>query len=399
MTVGARSSGPGRVLGYGLLEVPPDPLADVPKAELHVHLPGCVRPATLAELAARHDVSLPLAAVELYTRINSLPALEEAAAGPWFPLLAVYKLICRCLQDRSDFARVVYEAMEDANRFSNVVHQELAWSPSIHLALGVSYPDMVAGMAEGLRAAYSDFGMTGGFIAAVNREDSPAVALEMAETLRADPRDEVLAIGLDFDERRGPPEAFAQAFQVARQAGLHRTAHAGEHVPGQAGAANVLTCLEVLSCERIDHGYYVLEDPAVVARCRDDGVAFDVAFTTSRRALRPWRQASVLQMLNCGLRVNISSDDPELFPTTVADEFAIAREAIGLSAEMSLELVRNGITASFMEENARRRLEQRLDAVAANLSTQSLNRHGEAGEIGSHLHPSKTKAHRMLPDR
>ena len=359
-----------------------EPIAEVPKAELHVHLPGCVRAVTLSELATKHDVALPLPARELYKRINSAPTPEEAAHGPWFPLLRVYELICRCLQDRADFARVVYEAMHDANRSSNVVHQELAWSPSVHLALGVNYPEMVAGMAEGLRAAQSDLAMTGGFIAAVNREDSPAVALEMAETLRAHPTEEVIAIGLDFDERKGPPEAFAEAFGTAREAGLHRTAHAGEHVPGPAGAGNILTCLGALGCERIDHGYYVLEDPAVVARCRDEGVAFNVAFTTSRRALRPWREASVLEMLNSGLRVNISSDDPQLFPTTVADEFAIAQERLGLSTEAALQLVRNGVTASFMEQGARRRLEQRLDAHENALSAPAVDTHGGASFKG-----------------
>lgn len=334
-------------------------LARAPKAELHVHLPGCVRPATLASLAAKHRIALPLPAAELYPRINSVPTPEETTRGPWFPLLRVYELICRCLQDREDFARVVYEAMEDAYMSSNVVHQELAWSPSVHLALGVGYSEMVGGMAEGLRAARSDLRMTGGFIAAVNREDTPAIALEMVETLRAHPTEEVIAIGLDFDERKGPPEAFAAAFETARRTGLHRTAHAGEHVAGLAGAANVRTCLDLLGCERIDHGYYVLEDPAVVARCRDEGVPFDVAFTTSRRALRPWRRASVQEMLRAGLRVNLSSDDPQLFPTTLANELAIARDNLGLSDDEILALVRNGINAAFMDPSDRDRLLER----------------------------------------
>jgi adenosine deaminase len=347
-----------------------DRVAGAPKAELHVHLPGCVRATTLEDLARRHEVRLPLPATELYSRVNSTPTREEAAAGPWFPLLRVYDLICRCLRSREDFARAVYEAMEDAHRSSNVVHQELAWSPSVHLALGVTYQEMVAGMVDGMRAAWTDFGMTGGFIAAINREDAPAVALAMVNTVLAHPVEEVVAVGLDFDERKGPPEAFVEAFDAARRGGLHRTAHAGEHVAGPAGAANVATCLDLLGCERIDHGYYVLEDPSVVARCRDEGVPFDVAFTTSRRALRPWRRASVGEMLRAGLRVNLSSDDPQLFPTTVANELSIARGTLGLSDEELMALVRGGVEASFMRAGDRQRLLRDLERTTGPTSVQ-----------------------------
>ena len=69
----------------------PDP-ASLPKADIHLHLPGCVRAATLAELAARNGVALPLPAPELYARINSDPTEEERPRGPWFPLLRVYEL-------------------------------------------------------------------------------------------------------------------------------------------------------------------------------------------------------------------------------------------------------------------------------------------------------------------
>ena len=336
----------------------------VPKAELHVHLPGCVRPGTLEELSRRHGVGLPLPAHELYGRVNSAPALDEVDRGPWFPLLRVYELICRCLRTADDFARVAYEALVDAHRSSNVVHQELSFSPTVHMADGVRYRDMVDGLVAGLEAARRDHGLSGVLIAAVNREDSPAVALDMVETVVAHRVDEVVGIGLDFDERKGAPELFAEAFALAGRHGLHRTAHAGEHVPGPAGAANVRTCVELLGCERVDHGYYVLEGPEVVPWARDRGLAFDVAFTTSRRALRPWRLASVREMLRQGLRVNVSSDDPALFPTTLGRELALARDELGLGAEEIFALVTNAVEASFLGPDQKKSLLARAELVA-----------------------------------
>jgi adenosine deaminase len=335
-------------------------IAALPKAELHVHLAGCVRAGTLAELSRKHDVPLPLPAGQLYGRVNSDPAPGEADAGPWLPLLRVYELICRCLRSRDDFARVAYEAMVDAFESSRVVHQELAFSPSVHMALGVPYADIVEGIGEGIRAAREDHGLSGLAIAAVNREDSAATALAMVETVLAHRTDEVVGVGMDFDERKGAPESFAEAYHLAGRAGLHRTAHAGEHVGGPAGAANVRTCVEMLGCERVDHGYYVLEDESVVRWARDAGVHFDVAFTTSRRALRPWRRACVRDMVRRGLKVNISSDDPALFPTSVAQELRIAREDVGLSTNEVLETVRNGVEASFMAPEDKGRLLEKI---------------------------------------
>lgn len=347
---------------------PPDPssppedgveawLGRLPKADIHLHLPGCVRAGTLAELAARNGVALPLPASELYGRINSDPTPEEAARGPWFPLLRVYELICASLRTADDFARVTYEALEDGLRAGNVRYAEPAFSPSVHLAAGVPYRVMAEGIAAGVRAARRDLGVEARAIAAVNREDTPSAALAMVEEVVAHPAEEVCAIGLDFDERRGLPERFAEAFALAGRHGLRRTAHASEHV---ASAACTTTCLDLLGCDRIDHGYHVLKDDHVVARCRDAGVPFNVAFTTSRRALRPWRRASIAEMAARGLVLTVNSDDPALFPTTLTREYAIASEVLGPAAIPGL--ARAGVEASFAPPEVRHDL---LAAIAA----------------------------------
>jgi adenosine deaminase len=335
--------------------------AVLPKLDLHVHLIGSVRPATLSALAARAGVALPVPADELYRRINSDPTPEEASRGPWFPLLRVYELICACLRTEDDFARVAYEALEDGLRSSNVVYQELAFSPSVHMELGVSYPTMARGLASGIRSARRDLGVDGALIAAVNREDTASVAESMATAVAEFPVDEVVAIGIDFDERKGPPQRFRSAFKIAERAGLHRTAHAAEHVPG---GEYLRYCLDELRCERIDHGYYVLDDDSLVSRCRDDGIVFNVAFTTSRRALRPWRRSSVRSMVDQGLRITINSDDPALFPTTVAREMDLAVSSAGLTDADVLSAIDNSIDAAFLDPSAKASLRARVASVA-----------------------------------
>lgn len=323
--------------------------------DLHLHLPGTVRAHTLAELATKNGVELPMPADHLYTRINSDPTEEEKGKGPWFPLLRVYELISASLRTREDFSRVVYEALEDGLRNSNLCYAELAFSPSVHMQAGVEYKEMAAGISDGFARARETLGVDGRAIAAVNREDSGQVAVQLVETVIEHSNDDIVGIGLDFYELAGMPEKFAEAFHLAGEHELYRTAHAGEHAPT---AETVATAIDLLGCDRIDHGYQILRDPKIVERCAELGTVFNVAFTTSRRALIQWRKDSVAAMVEAGLRISINSDDPALFPTTLRREMDLASEVVPGKNEAWFVL--NSIDAAFISDVDKRRLRNRV---------------------------------------
>lgn len=325
----------------------------LPMIDLHIHLPGTVRAKTLQELADKNEVDLPMTASELYTRINSDPTEAEKDHGPWFPLLRVYELISASLCSREDFARVVFEALADGKHQSGLCYAELSFSPSVHMQAGIDYSEVTAGISDGFAKARSELGVDGRAIAAVNREDSAEVAEHMVKTVVAHPCPDVVGIGLDFYELAGMPEKFASAFRLAGGHGLFRTAHAGEHAPT---AETVTTALDVLGCDRIDHGYQILRDPETVARCAAEGTVFNVAFTTSRRALIDWRKESVAEMVSQGLRVSINSDDPALFPTTLRREMDLAREIVTDKDEAWF--VSNSIEAAFLSADEKHSLRQ-----------------------------------------
>ncbi|GAB3556098.1 adenosine deaminase [Spelaeicoccus albus] len=326
-----------------------------PLIDLHLHLPGTVRAETFAELAAGHDIDLPLPANELYARINSDPTEEEKPRGPWFPLLRIYELISASLRTKDDFSRVTFEALEDGKTSSNLCYAELAFSPSVHMQAGVKYADIVAGIENGVARARRELGVEARAIAAINREDTADVALDMVRAVLDCPSEAIPGIGLDFYELAGMPEKFADAFQLAGDNGLFRTAHAGEHAPT---AETVATALDVLGCDRLDHGYQILRDPEIVARCAERGTIFNVAFTTSRRALIPWRKESIMKMVESGLRVSINSDDPALFPTTVRREMDIAAQILGDGHEEWL--LENSVDASFLTSDDKQQLRTRV---------------------------------------
>lgn len=321
-----------------------DALRLMPKTELHVHLEGAVAVDTFAELARKHSVPLPEHddPAELY-RYDTL-----------VEFLVMYSLVSRSIRDRDDFQRVTYECLQRC-RNSGARYVELFFSPESHFEFGVDYPTMLAGVLQGMRDAETDFDLVSNLVPAINRELGGERAVEFVRMVH-DHRDErVIGIGLDFDEARYPPENFVEAFHLAASLGLHRTSHAGEVGP----AANVRNGIELLGCERVDHGYNIVEDPSIVAACVANQIAFTVCpttttYTTAFRDLAAPDHA-IRRMADAGLNLNINSDDPAMFGSDLAEEFAIVHHALGFSLADMKQFALNGIDAAWVDDTTKAR--------------------------------------------
>jgi adenosine deaminase len=223
------------------------------------------------------------------------------------------------------------------------------FSPDAHE--GLAYPVMLDGIIDGMRAAQRDLGVQSRLIPAHNRERGPERGLALVETVLAHPRDEVVGIGLDYMEN--DPRPFAEMYARARDGGLHLTAHAGEVGP----AAFVRDSLDVLGCERIDHGYHVVDDPALMERCRDAGTVFTCCPTTTIYTTE-WRDPAspdhaIRRMLDAGLTITINSDDPGLMRTTLDHEYRMVAEQMGASPQQLKELCLNSLRASWLDAPAK----------------------------------------------
>ncbi|MFD1719669.1 adenosine deaminase family protein [Georgenia deserti] len=348
----------------------------LPTVDLHCHLIGTTRAKTFAELARRAKLDLPDTPETIYASVNSLPpdpALYTDTVIPVpqgrradepevsYSLFQVSGWVNAALRDAEDYARLAYEAFEAAQRQSNTAHLEVSFdSVPEHLRFG--YREQVEALVAGVRAAERDFGMTGRLIAAIDRSGTGEQALARVRKVVEHPHEYVAGIGLDNLETKGPPERFADAFRLAGEAGLRRTAHSSEHAPV---AANTITCLDVLGCDRIDHGYFVLEDQAVVDRLREEQVTFTVASTTSRRSWRPWRRASIKAMLQAGLNVVPASDDPGMFPTTLRGEYRILADELGVDADRIGRMALAAVEACWLPEDQKAKLRRRVEKVTA----------------------------------
>jgi adenosine deaminase len=320
-------------------------LRRLPKVELHCHLEGSVRASTLVELARKNGVVLPAedpAQLYTYTDIHQF--------------LRILALICRCLVDREDFARAAYETLEDGVKLGGLRYREMFFSPTDHFANGASYVTVVDGLLEGVHAAERDFGVRCRLLPAINREESPSVALDMVSTVLEHRREEVIGVAMDHAENLGPPERFKQAYDAAAAGGLHRTAHAGE--AAYAPPENIVTCLDVLGCERIDHGYMVLQDRSVLDRARDDGTTFTCCLTSSA-AVGGFPELSshpIREMVSEGLRVTLNSDDPPMFDTDIGREFVTVCGEMGYGSKQAREFCLNGVEAAWLDDEDKRNM-------------------------------------------
>lgn len=333
-------------------------LRRIPKVELHAHLEGAVQPTTFIELAAKHNIALPSykEPAELYVFSGILDFLE------------IYALVGRCVMDHEDFRRITYETLKEGHEHG-VRHREMFWSPMDHLVHGVSYETAVDGIIDGIHNAEKDFGITCSLIADINRMKSPEEGYEMVETVLAYPREELIGIGLDYAEADDPPEKFWRAYRLAAKGGLHLTAHCCE----DAHSRNVETCLDLLGCERLDHGYHVLEDERITRRCRDEGIVFTTTITTTHIGYFPGpiSEHPVRKMKEAGLKITLNSDDPPMAQTNPSWEFILAADHMGFTPEDFREIVMNSVDGSWLPDPKKRQLRREwgkeIDAMMAEL--------------------------------
>jgi hypothetical protein len=183
----------------------------------------------------------------------------------------------------------------------------------------------------------------------------------------------LIGLGMDGEEAPDPPEKFAEVFARAGQSGLRLTSHASEDAP----PANIVTCLDVLGCERIDHGYYVLDDEATLRRCRDEGIGFTTCVTSTVKAYFTPVLADhpIPAMIEAGLLVTLNSDDPTMVDTDLGEEYVRLCTALAYGTDVVRRLCLNGIEASWLDPvdktAMRQSFEEELDSLEREMSTSA----------------------------
>lgn len=335
----------------------PRPLADLPKAHLHLHFTGSMRHSTLLELAERDGVVLPDALVEDWP-----PQLSAADEKGWFRFQRLYDVARSVLRTEDDVRRLVREAAED-DVADGGVWLEIQVDPSGYAARfgGITaFTDLVL---DAVRDASAATGLGMAVVIAANRTRHPLDARTLARLAAQYAGRGVVGFGLSNDERRGTTAEFAPAFAIAERAGLMLTPHGGELL----GPGSVRTCLDELHADRLGHGVRVVEDPALLDRVVQAGVALEVC-PVSNVALGVYSDLTsvpVPQLLEAGATVALGADDPLLFGSRLAGQYATMRAAHDLSDERLADLARMSLEASRAPEELRRTALKGVDAWLA----------------------------------
>src|SRR5579862_8093929 len=233
-----------------------DAYEQLPKVELHCHVEGTMRPATVLDLARSNGIPLPTTDLDSLYRYGSLNEF-----------LSVFWLVQSCLVKRDDWSRLAHESVVDGAAHGRV-YAETFFTPARHLAGGQALADIVAGLADGIEAAERETGARCFLIADMDRAYGPAAGLQLVEGVielrrNGSPGAErILGIGLDSTELGVDPRSYVPAYRAAAAAGLRRTAHQGE----DTGPDTILAAVEVLGVERVDHGLSLLQDPELTRR-------------------------------------------------------------------------------------------------------------------------------------
>ena len=331
-------------------------LRAIPKVELHCHLLGTVRAQTFIDFAQKAGAPIPRKDIEAFYIRGEKPV----------GVLKALRTLDQIIGAPDDLYRMTAEYLQDAAAH-NVRYAEFFWNPTGTARISrIPYKEAQAAI---VRAIHDAKGIIGRLIPAIDREATPADAVEMVGWVAAHRSPEVVGLGIDYSEIDRPPEMFAEAYRLAERAGLKKTAHAGEF---GCPWTNVRSAIEVLKVDRIDHGYTVLDNANYVRRCADSGIVFTVVPTNSYylRTLPKERWAldhPIRHMPKSGLRVHPNTDDPTFHNVTPTLAWQMMVRDFGFGADDLRAFMLNGIDAAWVDEGTKTRWRREWSAEFDNL--------------------------------
>lgn len=325
----------------------------IPKIDLHRHLEGSIRLATLLEVRRAHGMPLPGTG-----RLNDLVQVGQDDPFTSQNFLSKFQILRQFYKTPEIISRITEEAVADAAS-DNIRYLELRFTPAA-LCRTENFPlsDAMDWVIEAVQSAEKKFKVTTRLIVSVNRHESLDLAREVVR-LAAD-RMEQGIVGMDLagDEANFSGLEFAGILSEAKRTGLHLTIHAGEW----AGAESVRNAILHLHAERIGHGTRVIEDPEVIELARNKKITFESCLTSNIQsgAVTNASLHPLPKMISSGIQTTINTDDPSICRTTLGEEFRFAYEILGLSWNELKNQILAAARAAFLPEDLKKDLADSL---------------------------------------
>jgi aminodeoxyfutalosine deaminase len=334
-------------------------ILSLPKAELHLHLEGTVDPETLAELSRRHPTPL-MTTNERYRNIEDSGRVfteEEARALYQYKhftgFLWAFKTVTERLRTAEDYELVTYRMMQKLHA-QNVLHAEVYISAGVVQWRGQEFAPLFEGAERGRQHGERDFGISLYWIFDAVRHFGVEEAQRVVEEAIRHTDSSVIGIGLGGDERRAALEQFREVYEHAAQHGLRLTVHAGETV----GPESIWSALRELKADRIGHGLHAIEDPELVCYLAEKQIPVEVCITSNvlTGCCAAVEEHPIRRLFDAGVLVALNTDDPDMFHTTLTNEYLIAQQVFGFSEAELRELAKNSFRASFLPEDRKQEI-------------------------------------------
>ncbi|MCC6349293.1 MAG: adenosine deaminase [Candidatus Eisenbacteria bacterium] len=318
-----------------------DVIRRIPKAELHCHLDGSVRPRTVLELAAEQKVRLPTTSLARLTRLLQAGKRTRNLAD----YLKIFDITLSVMQEKDALYRIAHELVEDCAA-EGVRHLEVRYSPILHRKRRLAFEDIVDPVIAGLRDAGARLNISTGVIICGIRSMSPEVSLSLAELAVAYKGRGVLAFDLAGQEKDYPAKAHREAFQLIAKHNINSTVHGGEAF----GPESIAQALHYCGAHRIGHGTRLAEDPDLLRYVRDHRVPLEMCLSSNvqTRVARSLKVHPFGQYFRMGLRVTLNTDNRLMSATTSSQEIHLAARAFRLSPYEVKRIVINGFKSAFL---------------------------------------------------
>lgn len=329
----------------------------IPKAELHVHLDGSIRPATVLELAKEYGVELPVDSADALAALVR-PPLDEPSLPKY---LAAFHILCSVLKSPAAIYRVATELLEDLAD-DGVRYAELRYSTRV-LPGNVHADDAVRAVGQAITDAEARLPIRASQILCIMRHEAPHFGQSIAE-LAVRCRD-ARVVGLDIAgaEAGNPPEVHRASFDLARSQGLCATVHAGEAGPVDYIRDSVVK----LGAQRIGHGTHLPDSPLWLHAVADQGICVEACLTSNVQtgAVPTMEAHPLLEFLNNNVPVTLSTDNVTVSGVTLSEEYRNAYTTFELTASQIARLAMTGFEHAFLPVDEKRAL---LDEVNGSLN-------------------------------
>ena len=322
-------------------------IKNIPKAELHCHIEGAAQPDLVFQQAQKYDVDVS----------NFVDSTKGYLWDDFSSFLKSYDFIASLFRTPEDYILL------SKNHFENIAGQnsiygEIFASPDHAARIGCSYETLIQAISEGIENARASSGIEGRIVVTGVRHSGIEAVTKAAQLAANNPHPLVTGFGIAGDERMYEPSDFSYAFDIARDAGLGLTAHAGEF----GGPESVRETVEHLKVSRIGHGVRAIEDSDLVKRLADEQIVLEVcpASNVALHVYEDYSQHPLRKLQEAGCIVTISSDDPPHFHTSLENEYSVAANEFGFGQDELKNLTRNAIQAAFVDGETRKQMLEKI---------------------------------------